>query len=371
MRNKGFCIFILLLIFFLAACQTQPRFSVEPLPRYEAMFQRSSGWTGGDGAYSTPLSADRFLWLFGDTFVGEVRDGRRINARLVSNTIAVQTGRSPDEGSIAFFYRSSAEGLPLAFLEPADGRGWLWPYHGVRTPDGLYLFLLQIERTDPVSAFGFRPVDTWLGQVGNPDDPPERWQLTQRKIPWGNERRLLGSSVILQAGFCYIFGTVDESAGGFTTKHMIVARVPVEKLGDFTAWRFFAEGDWVAEADRADRVCRNVATEFSVSFQPTLNRYVLVYTDSGMSEHIVIRDSPQPYGPWSGPTRVYRCPEMSWDSRIFCYAAKAHPELAEGTGELIVTYVANATDFALLESDARLYQPRFLRVTFFQRPLFD
>ena len=360
----GFYFYALLILLFIAACQTQPRFSVEPLPCYDALFQRTSGWTGGDGAYSIPLSAEKVLWLFGDTFVGEVRDGRRINARLVSNTIAVQTDRVPDEGSLAFFYRKSAAGLPSAFMEPADGRGWLWPYHGVRTREGLYLFLLQIERGDPVSAFGFRLVATWLGQVDNPDDPPERWRLTQRKVPWGDERRLFGSSVILQAGFCYIYGTVDETAGGVTAKHMIVARAPVEKLGDFTAWRFFAAGDWVAEADRAERLCENVAGEFSVSFQPVLNRYVLVYTDGGMSEHIVIRDSPQPFGPWSSPTRVYRCPEMSWDSRIFCYAAKAHPELARNAGELIVTYLANATDIALLESDARLYRPRFLSITF-------
>jgi hypothetical protein len=310
------------------------------------------------------MGADRVLWLFGDTFVGEVREGRRVNVHLVSNTIAVQDGRAPDEGSIAFFYQTSAEGRPSAFLEPADGRGWLWPYQGVRTADGLYLFLLQIERSDPGSAFGFRLVSTWLGQVTNPDDRPEHWRLTQREIPWSGQRRLFGSSVILQAGFCYIFGTVDETAGDFTVKHMIVARAPVEKLGDFSAWRFFAEGEWAAEADRASRLCGNIANEFSVSFQPAVNRYVLVYSEAGMSAHIIIRYASQPHGPWSGPARVYRCPEMSWDSRIFCYAAKAHPELARNDGELIVTYLANSTDFALLESDARLYRPRFLRVSF-------
>ncbi|MGE5255733.1 MAG: DUF5005 domain-containing protein [Hyphomicrobiales bacterium] len=356
------------MLFVLAACQTQPRFNVEPLPRYDALFQHTSGWTGGDGAYSTPLSEDRLVWLFGDTFVGEVRDGRRVNARLVSNTIAVQTGRSPDGGSITFFYRTSSAGLPSAFLEPGDGNGWLWPYQGVRTPDGLYLFLLRIERTDPGSPFGFRLVDTWLGQVANPDDSPERWHLTQRKIPWSSEHRLFGSSTVQQAGFCYIFGTVDESADGLSARYMIVARVPVEKLGDFSAWRFFAGGEWVAEADRAGRVCEGVAGEFSVSLQPALNRYVLVYTDGGLSEHIILRYSSQPYGPWSEPTRVYQCPEMSWDPRIFCYGAKAHPELARDARELIVTYVANATDFTLLETDARLYQPRFLRVTFNSPP---
>ena len=152
---------------------------------------------------------------------------------------------------------------------------------------------------------------------------------------------------------------------------MIAARAPVEKLGDFSTWRFFAGGDWVAQADRADRICENVAGEFSVSYQPAAGRYVLVYTEGGLSADIVLRFSPRPEGPWGEPLRVYRCPEAGWDPRIFCYAAKGHPELAAATDELIVSYMANATDFALLESDARLYRPRFLRVTFFQKPLFD
>ena len=69
--------------------------------------------------------------------------------------------------------------------------------------------------------------------------------------------------------------------------------------------------------------------------------------------------------------QVFRCPEVDWDPRVFCYAAKGHPELAAAADELVVTYMANATDFELLESDARLYRPRFLRVTFSRKPLFD
>jgi hypothetical protein len=276
----------------------------------------------------------------------------------------IQTGREPSDAALTFIYRTLSDGGPAAFLQPADGAGWLWPYHGVRTAEGLFLFLLQIEPAEGPAGFGFKLVSTWLGKVINPDESPERWNVSQQKIPWGHERRLFGSSVLLQGGYCYIYGTVDDAAGGVMVKHMIVARVPAEKLGDFSAWRFFAGGDWVAEADRAGRVCENVASEFSVSYQPSAGRYVLVYTEGGLSANIVLRLSLRPEGPWSEPVRVYRCPEAGWDPRIFCYAAKGHPELAAAADELIVTYMANATDFALLESDARLYRPRFLRVKF-------
>jgi hypothetical protein len=356
----------LLLCLFLAACQVQPRLRVEPLPLYDAAFERTAGWIGGDGAYATDLGGGRLLWMFGDTFVGRVENGRRIDARLINNSAAIQTGREPNAAALAFIYRTLSDGSPAAYLQPADGAGWLWPYHGVRTADGLFLFLLQIEPAEGPAAFGFKPVATWLGKVSNPDEPPGRWNVSQQEIPWGNERRLFGASVLRQRDTCYIYGTVDEAVGGVVVKHMIVARVPAEQLGDFSAWLFFAGGEWVADADRAGRVCDNVASEFSVSFQPAADRFVLVYTAGGLSTDILLRFSPRPEGPWGEPVEVYRCPEAGWDPRVFCYAAKGHPELAAAGDELIVTYMANATDFALLESDARLYRPRFLRVKFFR-----
>jgi len=66
----------------------------------------------------------------------------------------------------------------------------------------------------------------------------------------------------------------------------------------------------------------------------------------------------------SRPTRVYRCPEARQDPRVFCYAAKAHPEIASIPEELIITYVTNSLDIELIRSDASLYRPRFLRIRF-------
>jgi hypothetical protein len=83
-----------------------------------------------------------------------------------------------------------------------------------------------------------------------------------------------------------------------------------------------------------------------------------------MSKNIVVRTAPQPHGPWSPATILYRCPEEDWHENIFCYAAKAHPEISSDPHELIVTYVTNSMDFNQIESDARLYRPRFLRVRF-------
>jgi hypothetical protein len=354
----------LLVCLFLAACQTLPRFTVEPLPRYEAIFQNPSGWSGGDGAYSVALGSDRFLWLFGDTLLGEVKDGRRIIAGLVSNSIAVQTGREPRTASVDFF----PDGGSAPFLTPAEGSGWFWPYHALRAPGGLYFFLLHLERADLPPPFGFRLVSNWLGHVRNPEDPPQSWAVSQRKIPWGNPQRQFGSFVLVDGEYCYIYGTVAESVRGRITWSMILARAPAGSLADFDSWLFFRDGEWIKDVDRAGRICENVATEFSVSFQPMLNRYVLVYTDKALSGHSnssVIRLSPTLHGPWTDPIPIYRCPEARQDSRICCYAAKGHPEIASSPEELILTYVANFCDGDLkVLEDASLYRPRFLRIYF-------
>lgn len=223
-----------LVLFVLTACQTFPQFTVEPLPRYEALFQHPSGWTGGDGAYSTGLGSNRFLWLFGDTLVGEVRKDRRIISGMVPNSIAIQTGNEPQAASIDFF----PDGGSAPFLKPEDGLGWFWPYHALRSPEGLYFFLLQIEPADSPPPFGFRLVSTWLGHVRNPEDPPQRWIFSQRKIPWGNAQRQFGSFVLMKGDHCYIYGAVAELAKGRISWHMILARAPIRMLADFNSWFF-------------------------------------------------------------------------------------------------------------------------------------
>ena len=364
---KPFSSFIIVLLFLLASCTCQhhpPQFTVEPLPKFEALFQRNQGWTGGDGVFSVGLDPNRILWLFGDTFIGEVKEGVHSNFDLVNNSIALQIGKEPLKSNINFYFGQTVDSKPKAFLWPSDGIGWFWPYHGVRTNDGLFLFLIQVEKTDGPPAFDFRTVATWLALVSNPDDPPERWQFEQQQIPWTGEHRLFGSAVLVQGENCYIFGTADEVSGGVRQKQVILARVPTARIRDFSEWRFWAKGEWVPQVNRAGPISLNAANEFSVSFQPALNQYVMVYTLNSLSEHIVFRLAPQPQGPWGEPVRFYRCPEAKWDPRIFCYAAKGHPEFSLSPEEILVTYTTNSSDLALIESDARLYRPRFLRLRF-------
>jgi len=363
--NSTFLSICLLFLLLVAACASQPAIRVEPLPRYDAHFDRQEGWTGADGVYSVSLSDSTILWLFGDTWLGDVRNNAHVNATIVNNTVAIQHGRLQQRAAVEFYSGRTPDGNAAAFIRPVDGRGWLWIYHGAIIGEHLYLFMVQIERTAEPPAAGFRIIGTWLGQVANPRDPPQDWKMSQQNIPWGSfssAATLFGSWVLKQGQWIYIYGTTEEVIDGFHHKYMILARAPQSGLAKFDQWQFFVNGRWSADFRKAERLCAGVANEYSVSYLPAMGKYIVVYSDGGSVDNIAARLASNPWGPWDDPVSLYRCPEARWGDNIICYAAKGHPDISEASDELIVSYIANSTDFETMVSDARLYRPRFIRV---------
>jgi hypothetical protein len=334
-------------------------------PEWDALFQRESGWIGADGVYSIPLTGDTTLWLFSDTFVGKVKDGKRLDARMINNSIALQRGTNQPE----FFYGTAADGQPASFIKPEHGsrRDYFWLCHGVRTTRGLYFFLQRVVTVKPGTPFGFKLVDGWLACVANPDDPPPQWRITQTKVPFTSISAkgglIFGGAVLPEGEFIYVFGgdSRPEAKKAGMPNGMVVARAPAEALGDFTQWRFLANGAWQQDCKKVTPVFPNLGSEYSVSWLPARKEYAAVYSE-GIGGRIVLRLTPALTGQWSDPVLVYRCPEMNWSPKVFCYAAKAHPELTSAADELLITYAANSWNFWDLFSDARLYWPRFVRV---------
>ena len=369
MRSKKLMVQLILfgVVFCYSSFGEEVKYSVERLPEYEALFTREKGWTGADGAYSLALSDTVTLWLYSDTWIGDIVDGQHKDATMINNTIALQSGKEPSKASVKFFWRTTKEGKPAAFITPADGVGWFWIFDGILADGNLYLFLMQIVKTDEKSVFGFKNIGTWLGEVDNPQEEPLKWRIKQHKVPYGrysqNSEMLFGSAVMKDRDFVYIYGCNEEWKMGIGRLSMIVARVQSQKIADFEKWRFWNGADWVADANKAKGLFDGIATEYSVSFQPALKKYVVIYTELGMSKNILMRFSPIPVGPWSAPHKIYECPEYTWHKTYFCYAAKGHQGISS-PDELIITYVCNSTDFWQMARDARIYHPRFLRVKF-------
>jgi hypothetical protein len=367
-RNHLFIILLSVSLLCCAGGRSTPNVTVEALPQYNALFSNEDGWTGADGAYSIALDPYTIAWFFGDTWIGQIKNGRHVNANLVNNSVAIQHGRSPVEAEMDFHFGRAGDGSPAALMRPADGRGWFWLFDGVLTAEGLYLFLIQVERTAGNAVFDFKVIGNWLGHVENSADSPSAWRLRQSRIPWSkfsaSESILWGSAVLQVDNVLYIYGTTEDTGSTDREKHMILARVPVSRVADYSRWRFYAHGQWVSDFRQASPLGANMPQEYSVSYLTVLKQYAAVYSQDGLSKNIMVRLSPGPQGPWSDPIWLYQCPEAEWDNSIFCYAAKAHAILSQTPDELIITYIANSVDFNKAANDARLYRPRFLRVTF-------
>lgn len=343
--------------FLLLAPVEPPRVaSAEPDAALNARFRRTDGWVGGDGAYSVSLSNKKTLWLFSDTFVGSIRDGKRKDVAMVNNTIGIQTG-----DKVEFAIWRNADGKAAAMLAPPKGTaGWFWLQGGAAAGNKLHLFLPRIESTGKGGAFGFMHVDQWLGTVSNPDDPPTDWKTTFAKIPHEGS---WGAAVCRHGEFVYVFGHRERPAKPFPERKLQAARVPADKLADFAAWRFLGDDKWIEKPESARSQLERMATEFSVSWVPGLKRFALVYTENGLSDRIMGRFAPDPAGPWSEPVLLYKCPEMKGNKNVFSYAAKAHPHLS-GDRELVLTYCVNAFGLGPVINDATLYWPNFVRVKF-------
>jgi hypothetical protein len=352
------------IIAFLLVPAQEPLPPAQPAPEWNARFERTEGWIGGDGAYTVAVTPQRTLWLFSDTWIGSIKNGRRTNATIVNNTVAVQEGHG-EKAKLEFVVAKGKDGKPAALITPADGRGWFWLFGGVCVEGKLYLFLAQIEKTGDPGVFGFRQIGVWLGIVSNPLDHPTAWRIEQKKLvftEFSPQRSLsFGAAVLRDGEYVYIYGIDEEGKGLSRSKHLIVARVPATSVGDFSAWRFYKDGEWITDFRASSRLAKAMANEMSVSYVPHRKQYIAVYSEQSLSPRILARTAPTPVGPWSAPTMLFQCPEPSLDKKNFCYAAKAHPELV-GEDELLISYVVNSFDFWQVARDARLYWPRFVRV---------
>jgi hypothetical protein len=336
---------------------------VTPLPEWEAKFAGKEGWIGGDGVYSAVLGPKRVLWLFGDTLLGTVKEGKRTGAVMVNNTLALQDGPGK-EAAINFVAGKGKDDKATAFFKPTEGEGWFWPLGAARDGERLFVFLARIVKGNESGPFGFKHSGQDLAVVTNPDEEPPAWRVKQHKIPFAefgaDGARSWGSAVLIEGQYAYIYG-YEERGKGFNRRRLIVARAPAGKLDDFPSWRFRTADGWSEKAADAVPLADALGTEFSVSKVPGGKGYVLVTTENALGPKIMGRFAPSPEGPWSPAVLLYTCPEMAADKGVFCYAAKAHPWAATGN-ELVVSYCVNAWEFGRLFRDETVYRPKFVRI---------
>ena len=326
----------------------------------DSLFLGNPHWVGADGAFSIDLGNDRTMWLFGDTWIDPSGQHTRRDARMIRNSVAIQTGADPSNATIEFYWQTTAEDAPQAFFAPQDDE-WFWPGHGVRLGDRLILFLNRLRGTD--TGLGFASAGWNAVMVENLDGEPSDWRTRTLETPPNPLGIIVGFASSLQRReHLYAFGSQDP----VKSHPVYVARWPLEKAreGDLRTpeWWGGADIGWIADSSSIPRwpVFEDGQSELTVHFDDRAGQFIVVQTVGFGSADLAIRFAKELTGPWSLARKLYRPPEYDRPN-IMIYSAKAHPQLKGA--DLVLTYSTNTFKFPEHLTDSRIYYPRFVRLT--------
>ena len=338
-----------------------PCFEASAWREADRLFHRDPHWLGADVASSVDLGGGRILWLFGDTWIDPSGAGTRRGARMVSNSVAIQTGTDPATATIRFYWARAADGSPEALLPDRGGES-LWFGNGVRVGDRLVLFLARTIRGTG-TGLGFEHIGWTAMMVDNPDDEPPAWRVRPLDVPQNPLGILVGFAAILRLGeHVYALGSQNP-----VKSHPIYAvRWPAEavRLGTLgqPEWWAGERLGWIPDSSTVQRwpLFENGQAELSIHVDEATQRFIGVHTLGFGPADLMLRSAPALTGPWSAPRMVYRPPEYHRPDAMI-YAAKGHSELTGA--DLVLTYATNTFEFAEQLTDSLVYYPRFVRLT--------
>jgi hypothetical protein len=360
------------------------KFTVEKADDWTNLFYRNTGWFGADGIFSIPLTGvdknnnegnDSTLLLFGDTYIGEVQDGKPMPGNtMVNNTIAYIKGNDPDPSKIHFHYKESKDGKPETFFVPQTSTTsrpqlfWLGDGFVNKEMDNtLYIFGYKVERTGP-GVFDFK--ETGVSIIAIPKES---------KLPFTNQRQIetplniksatlgegnFGAGVLVNTkwagapapdGYVYIYGCIGQD------KNLVVARTKPQEFESIDKWQYWNGTTWSKNMGDLKAIANSASNELSVTPLPD-GRFLLVFQVLGLSDKVGMRIAQSPVGPFSDIIEIYTTPE--WKQGIWTYNAKAHPNLSK-PGELLISYNTITADFWNdIQKDAHIYRPRFIKLKF-------
>jgi len=311
----------------------------------------NGGWIGGDGAFSIALNDSTRLWLFGDTWVGQIKNAKRYNADITRNSIAI-------EGSDRQIHYYLPDGHQPFFIN-ARRNEWYWPADGICINNTLYVFLSRLSMKNPgdSTGFGFVSVgeDVAIIHIGSSD--PADWKIDYRPLPSNTPH--LASAITSDEKCIYLFG--DNGTGKHTT---YIARVPIDNISDMRgiAYYYPKTMEWKSKFN-ASTYLFDAAPEFSVRYDAASKNFIAIYSKSGMSKYIMMRYARNITGPWSPEKIIAECPEMQRNKNYYAYEAKQKAPLKNDKSDILnITYLVNSFSFWDVARDTSIYVPQIIGV---------
>jgi hypothetical protein len=344
------------------------------------------------------LPDGRTVWIFADTFLGQVQPGPNPRGQpyawrspfatpLIRNSAILESA----DGALTTTLRGgTATGAPTAWI----GAGKVyWPMSAVLDDGALRVFLQRIGAPDERHPFGVvqraAVATVPLSHLDRPGPiallPKPRRDAADRP----GEEVFYGLGALRSGRYVYIYGATSNTTRGGQSAYL--ARVPAGRVAHLDDWEYWhggagsvgesglAGGDNAVAGtggDSADEwggaagarpvlpfVPRRTGVSAGFSVIRQGGTYVLFTMDPtkpvGGISRIASYWSCDPAGPWHGPAPVYDPPEVVRGGTTFAYSPFAHPE--QGGPGLLLSYDLN--DTRRTHDNVGLYRPKFIRVS--------
>jgi len=306
-----------------------------------------------DGLESTEFHGAS-VWTFGDTGLNAPNAE---GSNWDDNSLAYTTDLDGADGlTLPHDAPESAQGVPGEYLpftraeqafnaahsgsggdcrvKPCGEQIALWNGPEVADPaeDRILFFYYELERGAPGQQ-GWKSIGEGIA-TWTPGHPVERpIESPGAKVPtlmFGPDAINFSNAALAVGDMMYAYGCTGVAVA------CDLARVPLADALDHADWRYYtADGTWSPDVADAVPVVHGGSAGSSVYWVPYLHEYQEVYMPP-LSNEIVERVAPEPWGPWSAATEVMQTlPPAAGDVD---YAGMAHPEFAQNDGR--IQYVA-------------------------------
>lgn len=346
-----------ILVFLLMVCFASASAQVfEKNALYTEMFRPlSGGWTAGDGTISVPLPDGRVLWLFGDSYIVDVRPSDTTLPCLfqVRNAVMVQNG-------ITFhtLLDSSQTGVQRTFFRdyPWSDTSLYWPGSGFVEKDTIYIFLGKVKNNASMTALG-----NFVAKLHYPDLKV----LSLSPLPDFNKINF-GVSVVYDtaSGYFLAYGV----RANWIVFEPYIARFKLNHILD--EWEYYTGSDWSKDVTNAKKISDGaMCAAYGVVQRNRM--YYLISQDNGFltpgaGRHLYAFRSSSPVGPFIGQQLLYTIEDKWKGEYLVTYNAMPHPQVFRDS--LCIGYNVNGNDSTCRKDiwterlNADCYRPKFIAV---------
>lgn len=312
-------------------------------------------WLGADVGSSIKLTANKYIWIFGDTLLGSVSQKSRTLDTMIHNTVGTTTCNTNTASCrrIQKYDENNENNVTGIFTFPNTNQ-YYWPMAGSILINKLFITGNAVSTSNDTGEW-IPIVGTNFILVDNPMSTPSSWQYTVYTVPHTNANLNWTSAAVKQESWLYIFGAQKASDQAITTD-TVLSRITLEnaEASDWTEMEYWSnKNKWEKNISSSNDLGiipgLPGTSEMSIAYNDTFGWYTVQIPAFTFDVHFYTAKNL--IGPWVDQGKIYTIPQP-WNptagsdstTSFFVYAAKVHPELATSENEIVLTYNINQMD---------------------------